>query len=69
MHLHLADSFNGDAGERAAPSGVDGGYGAVFGVGEEYGDAVGGLHAEKEAGRLVTEASPATAAGRPLQDS
>ncbi len=49
MHLHLADGFDGDAGEGAAPAGVDGGYGAVFGVDEEYGDAVGSLDAEQEA--------------------
>jgi len=47
VHLHLADGFDGDAGEGAAPSGVDGGYGAVLGVDEEYGDAVGGLDTEE----------------------
>jgi hypothetical protein len=52
VHLHLADSFDGDAGEGAAPSGVDGGYGAVFGVDEEHGDAVRGLDAEEEAGAV-----------------
>jgi len=52
VHLHLADSFDGDAREGAAPSGVDGGYGAVFGVDEEYGDAVRGLDAEEEAGAV-----------------
>ena len=52
VHLHLADGFEGDAGERAAPSGVDGGYDAVFGVDEEDGDAVGGLDAEEEAGAV-----------------
>jgi hypothetical protein len=31
---------------------VDGGYGAVFGVDEENGDAVGGLDAEEEAGAV-----------------
>lgn len=49
VHLHLANGFDGDAGEGAAPSGVDGGYGSVFGVDEEDGDAVGGLDAEEEA--------------------
>jgi hypothetical protein len=52
VHLHLADGFDGEASEGAAPSGVDGGYGAVFGVDEEYGDAVGGLDAEEEAGTI-----------------
>ena len=52
VHLHLADGLDGDACEGAAPSGVDGGYGAVFGVDEENGDAVGGLDAEEEAGAV-----------------
>jgi len=52
VHLHLADGFDGDAGEGAAPSGVDGRYGSVFGVDEEYGDAVGGLDGEEEAGAV-----------------
>ena len=52
VHLHLADGFDGDAGEGAAPSGVDGGYSAVFWVDEEDGDAVGGLDAEEEAGAV-----------------
>jgi len=52
VHLHLADGFDGDAGEGATPSGVDGGYGAVFGVDEEDGDAVGGLDGEEQAGTV-----------------
>jgi len=52
VHLHLADGFDGDASERAPPAGVNGGYGAVFGVDEEYGNAVGGLDAEEEAGAV-----------------
>ncbi len=52
VHLHLADGFDGDAGEGAAPSGVNGGYGAVFGVDEEDGDAVGSLDTEEEAGAV-----------------
>jgi hypothetical protein len=43
VHLHFADGFGGDAGQGAAPAGVDGGDGASFGVNEEDGDAVGGL--------------------------
>jgi hypothetical protein len=50
--LHFPDGFDGDAGEGATPSGVNGGYGAVFGVDKEYGDAVGGLDAEEEAGTV-----------------
>ena len=52
VHLHLANGFDGDAGEGAAPSGVDGGYGAVFGIDEKDGDAVGGLDAEEKAGAV-----------------
>lgn len=52
VHLHLSDGFDSDAGEGAAPAGVDGGYGAVFGVDEEDGDAVGGLDTEEEAGAV-----------------
>jgi len=48
--LHFPEGFDDDAGEGTAPSGVDGGYGTVFGVDEEDGDAVGGLDAEEEAG-------------------
>jgi hypothetical protein len=43
VHLHLADGFRGDTGQGAAPAGVDGGYGALFGVDEEDGDTIGGL--------------------------
>jgi len=43
VHLHLADGFDGDTDEGAAPAGMDGGYGAFLGVDEEDGDAVGGL--------------------------
>ena len=52
VHLHLADGFDGDASEGAAPSGVNRGYGAVFGVDKEDGNAVGGLDAEEEAGTI-----------------
>lgn len=52
LHVHLADGLGDDALERAAPSGVDGGDGALFGVHEENGDAVGGLHEEKQAGAV-----------------
>jgi hypothetical protein len=52
VHLHLADGFFGNAGEGAAPAGVDGGYGALFGIDEEDRDTVGGLDAEQEAGTV-----------------
>ncbi len=49
LHLHLADSFDEDAGEGATPAGMDGGDGALFRVDEEDRDAVRGLDAEEEA--------------------
>ena len=52
LHLHLADGFDDDASESAAPAGVNGGDGAFFGVYEENGDAVGGLYAEEKAGAV-----------------
>jgi hypothetical protein len=52
VHLHFPDGFDSDAGEGATPSGVNGGYGAVFGVDKEYGNTVGGLDAEEEAGTV-----------------
>jgi hypothetical protein len=47
---HAANGFLGDAGEGAAPTGVDGGNGALFRIDEEYRDAIGGLDGEEEAG-------------------
>ena len=52
LHSHLADGFDGDAGEGAAPPGVNGGYSPVSGVDEEQGNAVRGLDAEEEAGSV-----------------
>jgi hypothetical protein len=51
-HLHLAGGFDRDSGERAAPAGVDSGDGALFGIDEEDGDAVGRLHGEEQAGAV-----------------
>ena len=48
----FADGFFGDAGEGAAPTRVDGGNGAFFGIDEEDGDAVGSLNAEEKAGSV-----------------
>ena len=50
--VEFADGFFEDAGESAAPTGVDGGDGAFLGVNEEDGDAVGGLDGEEQAGRF-----------------
>jgi len=52
VHMHFPDGFDDDAGEGAAPPGVDGGYGAILGVHEENGDAVGCLDPEKEPGTV-----------------
>ena len=50
MGVEFADGFFEDAGEGSAPSGVNGGDNALFGVNEEDGDAVGGLDSEEKAG-------------------
>src|SRR5260370_11555649 len=52
VHLHLADGFDDDAGESAAPTGMNGGDGALFRVDEENRDTVGGLDAEEEPGTI-----------------
>ena len=52
MHLHLADSFDDDALKGAAPTGMNGGDGALFRIDEENGNAVGGLDAEEKAGTV-----------------
>ncbi len=52
VHLHLADGFGGNASESAAPTGMNGRYSASFGVDEKNWDAVGGLHAEEQAGAV-----------------
>ena len=48
--MKFTDGFFEDAGERAAPAGVNGGNGAVFGINEENRDAIGGLDGEEKAG-------------------
>lgn len=52
LHLHLADGFNDDALECAAPAGMNGGNGAFFRVDQENGNAVSGLDAQEEAGAV-----------------
>ena len=52
LHLHLANGFDNDALEGAAPTGMDGSDGARFRVDEENRDAISGLHAEKEPGAV-----------------
>ena len=63
MHLHLAGGFDGDAGESAAPTGMDGGDGALLGVDEKDGDAVGGLNREGQAGVVGERGVTATRLG------
>jgi hypothetical protein len=52
LELHAADSFLGNAREGAAPSGVNRGDRALFGIDKENGNAVGGLDAEEQAGAI-----------------
>jgi len=52
FELHAADGFLGDAGERTAPAGVDGGNRSLFWIDEEYRDAIGGLDGKEKAGMI-----------------
>jgi hypothetical protein len=52
VHLQLADGFDGDAGERAAPSRMNGGDSAFLGIDEKNRNAIGSLYAEEEAGTV-----------------
>src|SRR5437773_4116642 len=52
LHLHLPDSLRNDALERAAPTGVNGGDGALFRIDEENRDTVSGLYAQEEPGAV-----------------
>ena len=52
LELQTADSFFGDAGEGAAPAGVDCGKSAIFRIDEEYRHAIGGLDGKEEAGTV-----------------
>jgi len=49
FELHGSDAALDDAGQGAAPAGVEGGDGAGFGVSDEDGDAVCGLDAQENA--------------------
>ena len=55
FHLHLADGFDDDAGECAAPARVDSGDDAFFGIDDQDGRAVGGADAEEQAGAISGE--------------
>lgn len=52
-HLHLTNGLCGDAGEGAAPAGMDGRDGAPLGIDEEDGYAVGGLNAKEQSGSIA----------------
>ena len=48
--MKFADGFFKDAGERAAPAGVNGGNNTFLGIDEKNRNAVGGLDAKEKAG-------------------
>ena len=50
MCAEFADGFFKDAGECAAPAGMNGGDNALFGIDEKNRDAVGGLDAQEKPG-------------------
>jgi hypothetical protein len=64
MHVHFADSFGDDALERAAPSGMDSGDSALFWIHKKNGNAVGRLHAKKQAGAVRGGSVAAAGRGR-----
>lgn len=51
FHLHATKHLCGDARERAAPSSMNSGHGAMTRVDEEDGNAVGGLNGKEQSGR------------------
>ena len=53
--LHGGCGFGGDAGGGATPSGMDGGDGAVGGIDQQDGDAIGGLDGDDRAGRVFEQ--------------
>ncbi len=52
VHLHLANGFDDDALEGAAPAGVNGSDRAFSGVDEKNRDAIGALDAEEKSGAV-----------------
>ena len=55
FHLHAAEGFFRDALRGAAPAGMNRGDGALLGVGEQDGNAVGGLDGQQHAGLASDE--------------
>ena len=53
--MHLADGFGDDAGQGAAPSSVDGGDDAFFGIDDQDRGAVGGADAQEKVGLVGCE--------------
>ena len=49
FEAHPANGFFGNAGERALPTRMNGGDGALFGINEKNGNAIGGLHPKEHA--------------------
>ena len=49
-HAHAADGFFSDAFQGAAPAGMNRGDDAVVGVGQQNGNAIGGLHGDEQSG-------------------
>ena len=49
FHLHAPQSFFRDAANGPAPSGMNRGDGAPFRIGQQDGNAIGGLHDEQDA--------------------
>ena len=50
FHLHAAQRFFGDALRRAAPAGMNRGHGGLLSIGQQDGNAVGGLDRQQNAG-------------------
>jgi len=64
LHLQLADGFDDDALERAAPAGMNGGDGALFGIDEENRNAVSGLDAQEQTAAVGNGSIALTRLGR-----
>ncbi len=50
--LHAADGFFGNAGKSSAPTRMNCGNGALLGIDEKNGNAIGGLHSEATVGHI-----------------
>ena len=70
FELHLANGFLGDAGERAAPTGVNRGNGSFLRINQKNRYAIGGLDGQEQS-RVIRGGSVAFAGigGRPREDA